>query len=99
MKSWVVLKIISNAGISATPPNFRVCARRKVPTKHFKICHIYENGKGNFGFSYVWQILKRFVGTFRRAQTLKLGGVVLNAHIIRGIKNLKKTFSCGILWN
>ena len=23
----------------------------------------------------IWQILKRFVGTFRRAQTLKLGGV------------------------
>ena len=23
-----------------TPPNFRVCARGKVPAKHFKICHI-----------------------------------------------------------
>ena len=25
----------------------------------------------------IWQILKRFAGTFRRAQTLKWGGVVL----------------------
>ena len=26
--------------LPSTPPNFRVCARRKVPAKHFKICHI-----------------------------------------------------------
>ena len=26
----------------------------------------------------IWQILKRFAGTFRQAQTLKLGGVSLS---------------------
>ena len=43
----------------ATPLNFGVCARRKVPAKRFNI----------------YQILKRFAETFRRAQTLILGGV------------------------
>ena len=34
------------------------------------------------GFVYlhkIWQILKRFDGTFRRAQTLKLAGVVVES--------------------
>ena len=33
--------------------------------------------KATLGFRIykIWQILKRFAGTFRRAQTLKLGGV------------------------
>ena len=26
--------------LTVTPPNFRVCARQKVPAKRFKICHI-----------------------------------------------------------
>ena len=42
-----------------------------------------EKGKKNYmsflmskaQLSKVWQILKRFAGTFRRAQTLNLGGV------------------------
>ena len=34
-----------------------------------------ENGKSNFGLK--WQILKPFAGTFHRAQTLKLGGVMV----------------------
>ena len=39
--------------------------------------HEMKNGKRNFRFFIykIWQILKRFTGTFRRAQTLKLGGV------------------------
>ena len=34
--------------------------------------------KATLGFHIykIWQILKRFDGTFRRAQTLKLGGVL-----------------------
>ena len=34
--------------------------------------------KESLGFRIykIWQILKRFAGTFRRAQTLKLGGVM-----------------------
>ena len=44
-----------------------------------------KNGKRNFGFSYrylykIWQILKCFSGTFHRAQTLKLGGVICIRH-------------------
>ena len=38
-------------------------------------------GKATLGFRIVykiWQILKRLAGTFRRAQTLKLGGVLLD---------------------
>ena len=37
----------------------------------------FETEKANLGFRIyrIWQILKRFAGTFRRAQTLKLGGV------------------------
>ena len=33
--------------------------------------------KATLGFHMykIWEILKRFTGTFRRAQTLKLGGV------------------------
>ena len=35
--------------------------------------------KATLGFRVykIWQILKRFAGTFCRAQTLKLGGVIL----------------------
>ena len=34
--------------------------------------------KSTLGFHIykIWQILKRFAGTFRRAQSLKLGGVI-----------------------
>ena len=35
-----------------------------------------KNGKSNFKFLYIWQILKHFAGTFRQAQTLKLEGVI-----------------------
>ena len=40
---------------------------------------MYKNPKYNFEFSYtyLWQILKHFAGTFRQAQTQKLGGVLL----------------------
>ena len=65
-----------------TPPNFKVCARRKVPTKRFKFCHILyvRNPKLLFPFFiscyFIFYLMKkRFAGTFRRAQTLKLGGV------------------------
>ena len=34
-----------------------------------------KNGKGNIVFSFIWYMV-RFVGTFCRAQTLKLRGVV-----------------------
>ena len=45
-----------------------------------------EKATLGFRISKIWQILKRFAGTFRRAQTLKLGGVhsiilILVAHI------------------
>ena len=39
-----------------TPPNFRVCAQRKVPAKRFKICHILyiRNPKDDFSiFDFV----------------------------------------------
>jgi len=52
------------------PPNFRICARRNVPAKRFKICHILYILKP--------KVLKHFTGTFRRAQTLKLGGVTID---------------------
>ena len=29
----------SSNSILHTPPNFRICVRRKVPAKHIKICH------------------------------------------------------------
>ena len=34
-----------------TPPNFRVCAQRKVPAKRFKICHILCMRKPKVAFS------------------------------------------------
>ena len=34
-----------------TPPNFRVCARQKVPAKRFKICHILYIRKPKVAFS------------------------------------------------
>ena len=37
----------------------------------------------------IWQILKRFAGTFRQAQTLKLGGVV-TLYILHRMKLLRK---------
>ena len=63
-----------------------------------------KNGKSNFGFSYayihykIWQILKRFAGTFCRAQTLNLGGVCLCAFPVsvgrgQSINPYNKTFS------
>ena len=47
---------------------------------HFIIYIVYENPKLLWVFDFsciykIWQILKHFAGTFRRAQTLKLGGV------------------------
>ena len=41
--------------------------------------HEMKNDKNYLGFRIpkIWQILKRFTGTFRRAQTLKLGGVTM----------------------
>ena len=40
--------------------------------------------KATLGFCMykLWQILKRFAGTFRRAQTLKLGGVLTGKDIV-----------------
>ena len=37
----------------------------------FAIFYIYKNPKLLFHIYEIWQILKRFTGTFRRAQTLK----------------------------
>ena len=39
--------------------------------------------KATLGFRIykIWQILKRFAGTFRGAQTLKLGGVYFQGRI------------------
>ena len=46
-----------------------------------------KNGKSNFGFSYIyiWQILKRFAGTFRRAEALKLRGVIVAGGVVVGL--------------
>ena len=33
-------KLWNSPGVGVTPPNFKVCAQRKVPVKRFKICHI-----------------------------------------------------------
>ena len=40
--------------------------------------------KATLGFRKykIWQILKRFAGTFRRVQTLKLEGVHVNAFLV-----------------
>ena len=40
--------------------------------------------KATLGFCIykIWQILKRFAGTFRQAQTLKLGGVITECLLI-----------------
>ena len=52
--------------------------------------------KATLGFRVVykiWQILKRFTGTFRRAQTLKLGGVIGN------VTNSKNCYFQNYNWN
>ena len=51
----------------------------------FSIWNEMKNGKNNFGFSYIyiykiWQLLKCFAGTFRRAWTLKLYIYNYNIH-------------------
>ena len=38
-----------------------------------------------FHIPKLWQILKRFAGTFRRAQTLKLRGVISQKNILLSI--------------
>ena len=45
-----------------------------------------KNGKATLGFCIykIWQILKRFTGTFRQAQTLNLGGVVRITYYTKG---------------
>ena len=50
--------------------------------------------KATLGFRVykIWQILKRFAGTFRQAQTLKLGGVILLS-----IGKYKKSYSAAHL--
>ena len=51
-----------------------------------------KNRKSNFGFLIykIWQILKHFAGTFRPAQTLKLGGVYI--HIFSSLPKAQKTY-------
>ena len=56
-----------------------------------------KNGNSNFEFSYtyikyLWQILKHFTGTFRRAQSLKLGGVNVGQEILLSKK-------CCVKWD
>ena len=48
--------------------------------------------KATLGFRIykIWQILKHFAGTFRRAQTLKLGGVVLDLVVIERSSKVNK---------
>ena len=45
----------------------------------YKVARNEKRGKATSGFCIykIWQILKRFAGTFRRTQTLKLVGVIL----------------------
>ena len=66
------------------PPNFRINALREVPPSIVYTLYKHRLGKNStiwkkkstFWFSYkIWQFLKRFVGTFCWAQTLKLEGV------------------------
>ena len=55
------------------------------------------------GFCKIWQILKRFAGTFRQAQTLKLERVEFFFQIY--LKNQEMTLlnirwsNCKITWN
>ena len=44
--------------------------------------------KATLGFRIfnIWQILKRFTGTFGQAQTLKLGGVIVVVNFNPGIQ-------------
>ena len=50
-----------------------------------------KNGKATLGFHIykTWQIFKRFAGTFRQAQTLKLGGVHTHTHTLNIKASLK----------
>ena len=43
-----------------TPANLKVCARRKVPAKHFKICHILYIRKPKVAFSVFHFVLLYF---------------------------------------
>ena len=43
----------------STPPNFRVCARWKVPAKWFKIYHILYMRKPKVAFSYIQGVLEQ----------------------------------------
>ena len=43
-----------------TPPNFRVCSRRKVPVKRFKICHVLYLQKPKVAFSIFHFVLLYF---------------------------------------
>ena len=45
-----------------TPPNFKVCARRKVPEKFFKICHILYIRKPKVAF-FVFHFVLLYIFT------------------------------------
>ena len=55
--------------------------------------------KATLGFGIyeikIWQILKRFAGTFCQTQTLKLGGVMNDDAYIFRSKGLCKFINCG----
>ena len=48
-----------------------------------QVIHYVKMEKAILGFRIykIWQILKCFAGTFRRAQTLKLGGVSFDTQL------------------
>ena len=56
-----------------------------------------KNGKTTLGFRIykIWQILKPVTGTFRRAQTLKLGGVI--CWLLRIYVDSEKTLPSALL--
>ena len=57
-----------------------------------------EKATSGFHIYKTWQILKRFAGTFRRAQTLKLGGVT-DYCFIAFLKGSRRYFYCCLIVN
>ena len=55
----------------------------------------YKKNYLNFLIPKIWQILKRFSGAFRHAQTLKLRGV--SAVCLQSISNCPVVFRSGLL--
>ena len=57
---------------------------------------IYEKATLGFRIYKIWQILKRFAGTFRQAQTLKLGRIMTKSAFSSYFTKKKISFKLSI---